>query len=135
MPSSEVILVCVLVFLGLYAGTVVALLACGRRGDARALAGLVPDCLILFKRLLGDSRVSPARKLALALLVGYLALPFDLIPDFIPVAGQLDDAILVALVLRMVLRSGGPALVDDHWPGPARSGRLIRRLAFERGAA
>lgn len=134
MPSSETILVCVLVLLGLYAGTVAALLVFGRRGDARALAGLVPDCLILFKRLLADSRVSPARKLALALLVGYLALPFDLIPDFIPVAGQLDDAILVALVLRMVLRSGGPALVEDHWPGPDRSGRLIRRLAFRRAA-
>lgn len=134
MPSTDSILICFLVLLALYATFVLALFAFGRRGEARALAGFVPDCLILFKRLLADSRVSPARKLALALLVGYLALPLDLIPDFIPVAGQLDDAILVALVLRLVLRGGGPALLDEHWPGPPQGGALIRRLAFGRVA-
>lgn len=51
------------------------------------------------------------------LLAGYLALPFDLVPDFIPVAGQLDDALLLALVLRAVLRSGGEDLLREHWPG------------------
>jgi uncharacterized membrane protein YkvA (DUF1232 family) len=62
--------------------------------------------------------------------LAYLALPFDLVPDFIPVAGQLDDAIIVALVLRMVLRSGGPSLLEEHWPGPPQSLRVIERLAF-----
>lgn len=133
MPPTAAILVCIFVLLAVYAGAVLALLAFGRRADARALAGFVPDCLILFKRLLADSRVSPTRKLAVALLVGYLALPFDLVPDFIPIAGQLDDAILVALVLRLVLRGDGPALLEDHWPGPARSSRLICRLTFGRG--
>jgi len=134
VPSTDLILICFLVLVALYGALVLALFAFGRRGDARALAGFVPDCLILSKRLLADSQVSPGRKIALALLVAYLALPFDLIPDFIPVAGQLDDAILVALVLRLVLRGGGPGLLDEHWPGPPKGGALIRRLAFGRVA-
>jgi uncharacterized membrane protein YkvA (DUF1232 family) len=116
-----------------YALAVLALVALGRRSDARALAGFIPDCLVFVKRLLGDPRVPRRRKLLLGALVGYLAMPVDLVPDFIPVAGQLDDAILVALVLRAVLRSGGEELLDEHWGGPARSLELVRRLTF--GAA
>jgi uncharacterized membrane protein YkvA (DUF1232 family) len=69
------------------------------------------------------------RKLALVLLAAYVLLPFDLVPDFIPVAGQLDDAILVALVLRALVRGGGEPLVREHWPGPERSLALICRAA------
>ncbi len=101
----------------------------GRRGDARALAGFIPDCLVLFRRLAADPRVDRRRKGLMAAMVAYLALPIDLVPDFIPVAGQLDDAILVALVLRGVLRGAGPAVVREHWPGPERSLRVILRLA------
>ena len=107
---------------------VVALLLAGRSGDAGALAGFVPDCLVLVGRLVRDPRVPRRRKLLLAVLLGYLALPFDLVPDFIPVAGQLDDAIVVALVLRGLVRSGGAPLVREHWPGPERSLQLVLRL-------
>jgi uncharacterized membrane protein YkvA (DUF1232 family) len=54
------------------------------------------------------------------------------VPDFIPVAGQLDDAILVALGLRFVLRAARPELLREHWPGPAESLAALMRLAFGR---
>ena len=76
-----------------------------------------------------DPRVSRRRKLLLFALVGYLALPFDLVPDFIPGAGQLDDAVVVALALRSLLRSGGEPLIRELWPGPERTLALIIRLA------
>jgi uncharacterized membrane protein YkvA (DUF1232 family) len=115
---------------GVYAAALLALIAAGRREDVRAFARLVPDCAVLFKRLIGDPRVARRHKAALMALIAYLALPFDLVPDFIPVAGQLDDAVLVALVLRVVLRGSGEALVREHWPGPDRSLRAVCRLAF-----
>lgn len=116
----------------LYLGFVGVLLLGGRRADARALVGFVPDCVVLLRRLLHDARVPRARKLLVVALVGYLAMPIDLIPDVIPVAGQLDDALLVALVLRRVLKGAGPALVREHWPGPAASLRVVLRLAGAR---
>jgi uncharacterized membrane protein YkvA (DUF1232 family) len=114
----------------LYGLAVLALVLAGRRTDARALAGFIPDCIVLVRRLLGDQRVPRSRKLLLGALLAYLAMPFDLVPDFIPVAGQLDDAIVTALVLRAVLRSGGDTLLREHWPGPERSRELVARLAF-----
>ena len=112
--------------LALYAAAVLALVALGRRTDARALAGVIPDCVVLARRLLRDPRVPRRNKVALWLLVAYLLLPIDLVPDVIPVAGHLDDAILVALVLRGLLRAGGATLVREHWPGPERTLRALR---------
>jgi uncharacterized membrane protein YkvA (DUF1232 family) len=125
----RVILIALAIALVAYAAFVVALIAAGRRSDARAWAGFIPDCLVLFRRLIADPRVSRRRKLLLGALLGYLAMPFDLVPDFIPVAGQLDDAIVVAAVLRAVLRGAGDGPVRAHWPGPDSSLRLILRLA------
>jgi uncharacterized membrane protein YkvA (DUF1232 family) len=111
-----------------YASLVVALLLLGRRHDARAFAGFIPDCIVLVKRLLGDPRVARRHKLLLAALVAYLAMPIDVVPDFIPVAGQADDALVVALVLRAVLRASGPERLREHWPGPESSLALLLRL-------
>jgi uncharacterized membrane protein YkvA (DUF1232 family) len=111
----------------LWLALVVALLLAGRRQEARALVGFIPDCLVLVARLMADHRVSRRQKLLLVALTGYLALPFDLVPDFIPVAGQLDDVLVVAFVLRRFLRSGGDELVREHWPGPEQSLRLVFR--------
>jgi uncharacterized membrane protein YkvA (DUF1232 family) len=116
----------------LYVAAVLALVLADRRTDARALAGFIPDCIVLFKRLLADPRVPRRKKALLAALIAYLAMPIDLVPDFIPVAGQLDDAIIVALVLRHVLHSAGEPLLREHWPGPEPSLRAILRLAYGR---
>ncbi|HEY6068520.1 MAG TPA: DUF1232 domain-containing protein [Gaiellaceae bacterium] len=115
-----------------WVGFVLILFAVGRREEARALAGFIPDCVVLVHRLLRDPRVPRRRKLLLVGLLGYLALPFDLVPDFIPVAGQLDDAIILALVLRHLVHSGGDALVREHWPGPERSLQLVLRASGQR---
>jgi uncharacterized membrane protein YkvA (DUF1232 family) len=112
--------------LAAYAAAVLALVALGRRADARALAGFIPDCVVLVRRLLRDGRVPRRAKVALGLLIAYLLMPLDLVPDFIPVAGQLDDAIVVALVLRWFLRAGGAALVREHWPGPEHALGALR---------
>jgi uncharacterized membrane protein YkvA (DUF1232 family) len=110
-------------------GTFIAwLLLAGRRRDARALAGFVPDCLVLFRRLRVDDRVPRRSKLLLAALAGYLASPLDLVPDFIPVLGQLDDAIIVTTVLRAARRAGGPEILHEHWPGPDASLNALTRL-------
>jgi uncharacterized membrane protein YkvA (DUF1232 family) len=111
-----------------YALIVLVLFIGGRREDARAVAGFVPDCVLLFSRLLRDKRLPRRHKLLVAALIPYLAMPFDLIPDFIPVAGQLDDAVIVAFVLRRVTRKS-PELVREHWPGPPSSLGIILRLA------
>ena len=115
--------------LALWLLLVVVLLLFGRRRDAREVARFIPDCIVLFKRLLRDPRVPRRAKVALILLVPYLALPFDLIPDFIPVAGQLDDAILVAAVITYVARKAGPGVVEELWPGSERGLRVVLALA------
>jgi uncharacterized membrane protein YkvA (DUF1232 family) len=116
--------------LALYAALVITLVVAGRKRDARALVRLVPDCVVLFKRLLTDPRVDWWRKVVLVLVIAYVASPIDLVPDFVPIAGQLDDAILIVLAIRVLLRGGGPRLLSEHWPGPARSLEFIRRLAY-----
>jgi uncharacterized membrane protein YkvA (DUF1232 family) len=108
-----------------YAAFVVTLIFAGRRPSARDLARFVPDCIVLVTRMLRDPRVPRRHKLLLGALVGYLALPFDVVPDFIPVAGYLDDALVVAFTLRTLLRGPGRELLREHWPGPESSLALL----------
>jgi uncharacterized membrane protein YkvA (DUF1232 family) len=117
------------VILVIYASFLAWLVMRGRREDARALATFIPDCIVLVTRLARDPRVPRRRKVLLIALVAYLSLPFDLVPDFIPVAGQLDDAIIVALVLRHFVNAGGEQMIRELWPGPEQSLALILRLA------
>jgi uncharacterized membrane protein YkvA (DUF1232 family) len=126
----EWLLISAVVVVALYAIAVAALASTGHREDAAALARFVPDCLVLFQRLLSDPRVAWWRKGVLLLAILYLASPIDLVPDFIPIAGQVDDVIVMALALRVVLRGSGPALLAEHWPGPRSSLAVIGRLAY-----
>jgi len=130
MPAWQWILVGLSLTFALYVLFIAALYAAGHRTDARALATFIPDCLVLFQGLVRDPRVPTGRKLLLVAMIAYLAMPFDLVPDFIPVAGQLDDAIIVALVLRTLARTGGPDLVRELWRGPQRSLDVVLRLAW-----
>jgi uncharacterized membrane protein YkvA (DUF1232 family) len=129
MPDWQVLVFPALTALAVYVAAVLALVALGRRGDAVAVARFVPDCAVLFRRLLGDRRISRWRKPLLALVLLYLVMPIDLVPDFIPIAGALDDAIVVAVALRTVLHGAGPVLLREHWPGPSRSLDAVVRLA------
>ena len=133
MTTWPLYIVCAM--LAAYLLVVFAFILAGRRTDARALAGFVPDCVILFTRLLRDPRVPRGSKILVAALIPYLALPFDLIPDFIPVAGQADDAILVALVLRILVKRTDAVVLHQQWPGPDRSLIVVFRLAGVRVAA
>jgi uncharacterized membrane protein YkvA (DUF1232 family) len=115
--------------LGLYLLFVVALFFAGRRESARALVGFVPDCVVLFGRLMRDPRVGRGHRLLVAASVLYLASPIDLVPDFVPVGGQIDDALIVGMSLRLVLRASGPGLLEEHWPGPPSSLAVVLKLA------
>ena len=111
--------VALLAFAVLWLLGVTALIVAGRRTEARALARFVPDCLVALTRLARDPRLARRDRLAIVVVLAYLALPFDLIPDLIPVAGQLDDVIVVALLVRRLRRSGAATLLREHWQGPA----------------
>jgi uncharacterized membrane protein YkvA (DUF1232 family) len=123
-----------LVVTGAYAGLVLALVVAGRRSDAKALVRFVPDCVVLFRRLSTDERVPRPHRWAAVAVLAYLVLPFDLVPDFVPVAGQLDDVVVVALVLRAVIRGAGADVVAELWPGPQQTLNAVLRAAGSRAS-
>jgi len=90
---------------------------------------LLPDVLRLVRRLAADDSLPRGIRWRLGLLLAYLALPIDLVPDFIPVAGYADDILLVAWVLRSVVRAAGPEALERHWPGTPQGLTVVRRLA------
>ena len=107
---------------------VIVLIALGRRAQARELATLIPNLLVLFRGLLRDPRVPRSSKLWLGFAVVWIASPIDLIPEFIPVAGPLDDAIVAALVLRHLLKQTARSVLFEHWRGdPATLEAIVGR--------
>ncbi len=90
---------------------------------------LVPDVIRLLHRLAADPALPRSIRIRLFLLLGYLLLPIDLVPDFIPVLGYADDAIIIAIALRSIARRAGPATIDRHWPGTPDGLRLIKQLS------
>jgi uncharacterized membrane protein YkvA (DUF1232 family) len=128
------LLIALAVSVGVYIAVISALYLAGRRSAAREVATLLPNLLMLFKGLIWDPPVPRGSKLLLVFGAAWVASPIDLIPEFIPVLGPLDDAIVAALILRHLLRTAGRDVVTEHWRGdPATLARLLR--LFEPKAA
>lgn len=94
---------------------------------------ILPDTLRLLRRLAADPSLSRGVRVRLWLLLAYLASPIDLVPDFIPVVGYVDDAVIVAAVLRSVIRRGGREAIRRHWPGTDDGLATLWRLASLEG--
>lgn len=107
---------------------VVLLVVRPRGGLLREALRLLPDVLRLVRRLAADRSLPRGVRVRLALLLVYLALPIDLIPDFVPVLGYADDAIIVTAVLRGVVRRAGIDAVHAHWPGTDDGFAAVTRL-------
>ena len=108
---------------------VIALIVVRPKGPLlRESLRLLPDVLRLIRRLAADPDLPRGVRIRLGLLLGYLALPIDLIPDVIPVLGYADDAILVVAVLRGVVRRAGLDAVRAHWPGTEDGFAAVVRL-------
>ncbi|MET8847488.1 YkvA family protein [Amycolatopsis sp. NPDC004625] len=108
---------------------VVALVVVRPRGGLlREALRLLPDVLRLIRRLAGDKTLPRGVRVRLGLLLAYLALPIDLVPDFVPVLGYADDAIIVTAVLRGVVRRAGLDAVRAHWPGTDDGFAALARL-------
>jgi len=99
-----------------------------RGGGLTETLRLLPDLLRLVTRLARDRTLPRGVRVRLWLLAAYLASPVDLIPDFIPVLGYADDAIVVAAVMRSVARRAGPDALARHWPGTPDGLEAVRRL-------
>ncbi len=90
---------------------------------------LLPDALLLMKRLATDRSLPTQVRFRIWFLLAYFAMPLDLVPDFIPVLGWADDVIIACLVLRSVVRRAGPDAVRRHWPGSAEGLEALWRAA------
>ena len=108
---------------------VIALMIARPRGGLlREALRLLPDLLRLLPRLAADRSLPRSVRVGLALLLAYLAFPLDLIPDFLPVVGYADDAIIVAAVLRWVVRRAGVEAIRRQWPGTDDGFAVLCRL-------
>ena len=96
---------------------------------ASAALRLLPDLVRLVRRLAADRTLPRGVRIRLWLLLAYLLMPIDLVPDFVPVLGYADDAVVVALALRSVVRSAGADALARHWPGDQAGLDVVGRLA------
>ena len=123
------VLTAVAIALVVWIGLIALLIALGRRALARELATLLPNLTRLFAGLVRDPRVPLRAKVVLGVTALYLAMPIDVVPDFVPIAGSLDDAIIAAFALRFVVRTTSLEIVAEHWPGDPATLRRILWLA------
>ncbi|MCU1583311.1 MAG: hypothetical protein JWO01_2699 [Microbacteriaceae bacterium] len=95
----------------------------------RQLLRIAPDVVRLLRRLAADPTVPRGVRVWLVVLLAYLLSPIDLIPDFIPVLGYADDAIVIVVALRYATRRGGREAVTRNWPGTPEGLSTVLRLA------
>ncbi len=113
----------------IWVASLVALLVARPKGElVREAVRLLPDLVRLLRRLAADATLPRGVRWRLAALLAYLAFPLDLVPDFIPVLGYADDAIVTALVLRSVARRAGLPALRQHWPGTEAGFAVLVRL-------
>ena len=122
-------LLALMVLAAIYAIAVLALILAGRGVAARELALLLPNLILLFKDLLKDPRVPRGPKIVLAVGIVWLVSPIDLLPEFLPVLGPLDDAVVAALVLRHLVHRAGADVVREHWRGEPATLEMLLRAA------
>ena len=122
------LLIAAVVVLAIWALAIGVLYITGRRAQARELTAFLPNLLLLFKGLLRDPRVPRSTKVWIWFAVAWIASPIDLVPEFIPVLGPLDDVVVAALVLRYVVRRSERSVLEEHWRGnPAFLDRVLPR--------
>jgi uncharacterized membrane protein YkvA (DUF1232 family) len=97
--------------------------------SARDAIRMIPDILRLARRIAADRSLPHGVRVRLWLLLAYLAFPIDLVPDVIPGLGYVDDVVIIAAVLRSVVRRAGPDAVRRHWPGTHAGLSTLWRLA------
>jgi uncharacterized membrane protein YkvA (DUF1232 family) len=99
------------------------------RTDLREAARILPDLLLMLGAIAQDRSLPWTLRLRLWLLLFYLAVPIDLVPDVFPVIGWADDAILVAWVVRSVVRRSGTEALARNWRGTPDGLEVVKRLA------
>ena len=122
----RLLLVSLAVAAGVYALAIVVLSLAGRRSAAREVAAFLPNLIFLFRGLIKDPRVPRSSKALLLFGAAWIASPIDLIPEFVPFLGPLDDAVIAALILRRLMKTAGEEVMAEHWRGdPSTLQRLL----------
>jgi uncharacterized membrane protein YkvA (DUF1232 family) len=128
----EPLLIAVFVILVVLAAWAILVIWIWRSSPSRAtvvdVVRLLPDVLRLATGLARDPATPRSCRIALAGLALWIASPIDLIPEFVPVAGPLDDIVVAAIVLRWVGRRVGEDALREHWPGSTEGFGLVQRL-------
>ena len=123
------LIIAAIALVAIWALAVLVLLWSGRKTAAKELVVLLPNLVRLFRGLIGDPRVPRGSKALLLVGAVWLVSPIDLIPEFLPGIGGIDDAIVAALILRHVVRRAGDEVVREHWKGDPKTIGLILRVA------
>jgi uncharacterized membrane protein YkvA (DUF1232 family) len=129
------LVIAAVVLVAIWVLAVLVLLWSGRKTAAKELVVLLPNLVRLFRGLIGDPRVPRGSKALLLVGAVWLVSPIDLIPEFLPGIGGIDDAVVAALILRHLVRRAGVEVVREHWKGDPKTIGLILRVAGAEGSA